>query len=274
MISVMRGAFAFVGCMLGATCTSGLSPHNESTEEIVVHTPPGATLSPVASAPSETGPFWQQRADGRAVPILRRDAPNMRYAAMDRATCEAELQRRAVPFARAEDSFLGEGVLAPVRLRGGALSNGVTIHSELAPRDRATSPMEVFDCRLVLALDDFAAQLKARGIVEMIHLSAFRSRKSFGCTPKYDGKQHCGALAVDIATFKRADGTTLDVMRDYRGRVGATTCVSPASEIESIVCDAADRATFNVMLTPNFNAQHRNHVHVEITPDAAWMMIH
>ena len=119
--------------------------------------------------------------------------------------------------------------------------------------------------------------LHAHGINEMIHLSAYRSRKNFGCTPKYDGKQHCGALAVDIATFKRADGSSLDVQRDFHGQVGAPTCVSSPSamgEIERMVCEAADHATFNVILTPNFNAQHVNHVHVEITPDAAWMLVH
>ncbi len=270
----MRGAFAAIGCMLGLTCTSGMPPRNESSEEVVVHAP----VEPVAPAMSdiptmapETGVFWRQDAAGHAVPILRRDAPNVKYAAMDQTTCEAELTRRKVPFVRAEPT---QGVLAPVRLRGGALANGVTIHSQLAARDREKSPMEIFDGRLVLALDDFSVALKARGIVEMIHLSAYRSRKNFGCTPKYDGKQHCGALAVDIATFKRADGTSLDVFRDYRGHVGAPTCIAPQSEIENIVCDAADHATFNVMLTPNFNAQHKNHVHVEITPDAAWMLVH
>ena len=29
-----------------------------------------------------------------------------------------------------------------------------------------------------------------------------------------------------------------------------------------------------MMLTPNYNAEHFNHFHVEITPDANWMMIH
>ena len=172
---------------------------------------------------------------------------------MDRATCEAELGRRKVSFVRGEDT---KGVLAPVRLRG-PLSGGVAIHSQLPAASRDRAAMEIFDCRLVLALDDFSLALQKRGITEMIHLSAYRSRASFGCTPKYDGKQHCGALAVDIATFKRADGTSLDVLHDFRGHIGAPTCVSPASEIEHIVCDAADHATFNVILTPNFNVELR-----------------
>ena len=57
-------------------------------------------------------------------------------------------------------------------------------------------------------------------------------------------------------------------------KIGQPTCPQRPNELWSIVCDAADRATFNVMLTPNYNAQHFNHVHVEVTPDAGWMLVH
>ncbi len=229
---------------------------------------PSAPAPPVSSAAE--GPFWQQLESGRAVAILRRDAPNMHYAALGQTSCETELERRHVPFVRAEPTT---GVLAPVRLQGPL--SGVSIHSLLAPREREHAKMEVFDCRLVLALDDFSAMVNKRGVVEMIHLSAYRSRAQFGCTPKYDGKQHCGGLAVDLATFKRADGSVLSVERDFHGHIGSSTCVGPRpNELWNIVCDAADRALFNVILTPNFNAQHFNHIHVEVTPDAGWMLVH
>jgi hypothetical protein len=233
--------------------------------------------SPAPGGPAESGAFWEPTATRRAVPILRGDAPSMRYAALDRAACESELGRRNVPFLAVDAT---PGVLAPVRLRGPLgvrpdAPGGVTLHSGLPPAERERAPMEIFDCRLVLALDDFAAMLAPRGVVEMIHLSAYRSRAQHGCTPKYDGKQHCGGLAVDIATFKRKDGSTLIVDRDFHGKVGQSTCTThPApNELWSFVCDAADRGLFNVILSPNYNAQHHNHLHVEVTPDAAWMLV-
>ena len=266
----MRATFAALFCALGATCARSEAPEPTAP----AHQVPPALVATVASAQPPpapaNGPFWEPDATGHAVAILRADAPNMRYAAMDGATCEAELGRRNVAFVRAAPT---EGVLAPVRLRG-PLSGGITIHSMLPPAARETAAMEIFDCRLVLALDDFAAMLAPRGVVEMIHLSAYRPRKQFGCTKKYDGKQHCGGLAVDIAQFKKRDGTALVVQRDFHGKVGEPTCPSRPNELWSIVCDAADRAIFNVMLTPNFNAQHFNHIHVEITPDAGWMLVH
>jgi hypothetical protein len=273
----MRATALALACAAGTTCDTAAPLRDEGTVAHV-HTPvdpvvPAATASvtPPPPPPTQGGPFWEPTPDHHAVAILRDDAPNMRYAALDRATCEAELTRRNVPFIRGEPTL---GVMAPVRLRG-PLSGGVTIHSLLAPAQRDTSPMEIFDCRLAVALDDFSQQLAKRGVVEMVHLSAYRSRANGGCTPKYDGKQHCGGLAVDIASFKRKDGSTLSVERDFHGRVGLSTCTThPApTELWSIVCDAADRATFNVILSPNYNAQHFNHLHVEVTPDAAWMLV-
>ncbi len=295
---IMRASIAAMACALGATCTSSSPPKTE--DDLVMHAPIDITTATPRSMPTlappvaspESGPFWEPDATGQhAVPILRGDAPNIKYAAMDRATCEAELGRRNVAFVRVDPP--PEGVLEPVRLRG-PLSGGVTIHSQLNATQRETSPMEIFDCRLVLALDDFSGALAKRGISEMVHFSAYRSRAQFGCTPKYDGKQHCGALAVDVGTFRRKDGSTLDVLKDFHGRVGQPTCISRPggsapgtptasstraagvgpNELWTIVCDAADKAMFNVILTPNFNAQHANHIHLEVTPDAAWMLVH
>jgi hypothetical protein len=233
--------------------------------------------SPALTTTGE-GPFYSPDPGGRATPILRGDAPNVRYARLDAAECENELRRREIAFVAAEAT---PGVLAPVRLRG-PLHAGVSIHSVLPPPARARAAMEIFDCRLVLALDDFAGLLAAHDIVEMTHLSAFRSRAAHGCTPKYAGKQHCAALAVDVRSFAKKDGSVLSVERDFHGRVGQSTCADgsrpnpetpAAKELWGLVCDAAARGIFHVILTPNFNAQHYNHMHLEITPDAGWMLV-
>jgi hypothetical protein len=173
-------------------------------------------------------------------------------------------------------------VLAPERIRGPM--HGVQIHTAAPEKVRERSPMEIFDCRLLLALDDFAALASQRGIVEMLHISAYRPKSANGCTAKYPGLQHCAALAVDIAQFKLADGTIWNVQKDFHGHVGWPTCgptaahPAPPSPVStalwSLVCNTADRGIFNVMLTPNYNPEHFNHVHVEVTPDAEWMLIH
>ena len=172
------------------------------------------------------------------------------------------------------------GVLAPVRLRGPL--HGVSIHSGLPEKLRAKSTIEVFDCRLVLALDDFAALLAEHEIVDVVHMSAFRSERDRGCTPKYTGKQHCAGLAVDVGTFNKKDGSVLDVEKDFHGRIGGATCTAgagpnpatpAAKELWDIVCESEQRGIFHVILTPNFNAEHKNHFHLEITPDVDWTLL-
>lgn len=237
--------------------------------------PIASAIEPTTTPPDATvqGPYYDPEPTGKPTAILRSDAPNMHYASLDQATCEAELTHRTIAFARGEPTT---GVLAPIRLKGPL--HGISIHSALAPAARDKSSMEIFDCRLVLALDDFTVLAAKRDIVEIIHFSAYRSQSSGGCTPKYTGKQHCAALAVDLGTFKRRDGTSLTVEHDFGGKIGLATCGPTAppnpSELRTLVCDTASRGIFHVMLTPDYNAQHFNHIHVEITPDAEWMLIH
>jgi hypothetical protein len=204
-----------------------------------------------------------------------RTSPAPGYASLDRDTCEAELHGRGIEFARAEDT---PGVRAPIRLKGPL--HGVSIHSTLPPETRSRSRADLLDCRLALSLDDFAGAIAQRGMVEVLTLSAYRTRAESGCTYKYNGEQHCAALAVDVGWFKRRDGTVLDVERDFHGHIGTLTCrngahpapeTPAAKELWEIACDAAGRS-FLVVLTPNWNAQHKNHLHLELTTHD-WVLV-
>jgi hypothetical protein len=242
----------------------------ETNQNVTASAPPPSTPGPM-------GPFYEADPEGHPTVILRADAPNVHYANLTSSACEAELGRRAIPYVRTTAT---PDVATPVRLRGAL--HGVLVHSMLPPAQRDTSPSEIFDCRLVLAVDDFCGLLAKRDVVEVVHFTAYRPRAQSGCTPKYAGLQHCGALALDVASFTKKDGTVLVVDKDFHGRVGDATCAgkahpSPpsaaATELWGYVCDAASQAIFNVMLTPNYNAEHHNHIHVEVTPDAEWMLI-
>jgi len=204
-------------------------------------------------------------------------APAQRYARLARSTCEAELVQRGIAFTRVDSA---RGVLEPVRL-GGPL-HGVTYHSWEAPEERATNLLEIIDCRLVLSLDDFSAQLAAHDIVEVLHFSMYRPPPVRWPAGKV-ASRHPGGLAIDVASFVKRDGTKLVVEHDFHGRIGAATCgpgtgprptTPEALELRRIVCDAADAKLFNVTLTPDFNWPHRNHFHLEVTADAKWFYVH
>jgi hypothetical protein len=204
------------------------------------------------------------------------DLPARRYGKLEPQACEAELAQRGASFAPVERAL---GVLAPVRLTGPL--HGVVFHTGLPAAQRASSPWEIVDCRLALALDDFARQLSAHDVVEVVHYSIYRP-PSNQWPPDRVGSQHNGALAIDAAFFVKKDGSKLDVERDFHGRIGAHTCgagagpepaTAEALELRQIVCDAADAKLFNVALTPDFNRAHYNHFHLEVAAGAKWFMV-
>lgn len=194
-----------------------------------------------------------------------------RYARLDRARCETELVRRRIAFTPVDEA---RGVVAPLRLDG-PLSGGVTFRSNLPASKSRTSPYDIYDCRLVLALDDFARVLARHGIVEVVHLSVYRpvSKK---VAPSGAGRRHGGALAIDAALFKTRDGRTLSVEKDFRPRkIGARPCPAPesASTLRKIACEASDAELFNVILTPHYNRAHRDHFHLEVTAGVRWTLV-
>lgn len=203
--------------------------------------------------------------------------PAARYAALDRAACEAELHRRHIGFERVAEA---RGVLAPVRLTGAV--GGVSFHSMLPSSQRKTATIEIVDCRLVLALDDFARILAKHDVVEVVHYSFYRPppKKAVLTGP---GRRHPGGLAIDAAKFVTRAGKTIDVEKDFRGRIGAKTCgagATPptslpenAATLRRIVCEAADAQLFHVLLTPDYNWAHRNHFHLEVTANARWQFV-
>jgi len=202
------------------------------------------------------------------------ELPAVRYASLTQDDCEAELTKRDIAFSRES----AKGVLAPVRL-GGPL-HGVTFRTNLREAARATTIWEIADCRLVLALDDFAAILAAHDIVGVRHYSMYRAAPDSWPADRL-GTRHNGGLALDAAHFIKSDGTALDVLADFKGRRGRKVCgpkagkgrTPAARELREIVCGAADAGLFNVILTPNYNRAHRNHFHLEVTAGVRWQMV-
>jgi hypothetical protein len=203
-------------------------------------------------------------------------SPAYRYAALSQIDCEAELMKRNIGFVRET----ARGVLAPVRLTGPV--QGVLFRTELGDQARATSSWEIADCRLVLSLDDLASILKGHDIVEVRHFSMYRPPpKSW--PDSQQGARHGGALALDAGRFIAKDGRVLDVDKHFHGAIGAKTCgpgaaprpaTAEALALRAILCEAADRRLFNVVLTPNYNRPHKNHFHLELTEGANWFLVH
>lgn len=198
------------------------------------------------------------------------ESPAQRYAALSPEACEAELTARGIEFEREPT----KGVLAAVRLKGPL--HGVTFRTN----KKEETLWDIADCRLVLALDDFAKILVEHDIVDVRHYSMHRRAPKRWPDDKI-GKQHIGGLALDAARFIKKDGSHLDVNDHFKGRIRSKTCgpkarktkTAEAKELREIVCAAVEQRVFNVVLTPNHNRAHRNHFHLEVMPGVEWQLV-
>jgi hypothetical protein len=235
------------------------------------------TATTASAAPAARSAQPKRHANSRfETPADADSLPAVRYGAMTADECETELANRHISF-RTETA---RGVLAPVRLTGPL--HGVTFRTDLSDKQRETTPWEIGDCRLILAMDDFAAILASHDIVEVRHYSMYRLPPKSWPDDKI-GIEHNGGLALDAAKFIKADGTKLVVLDDFHGAIDAKTCGDGAGphpvtdkgvELRAILCEGVAQHLFNVVLTPNFNRPHRNHFHLEVMANKKWFLVH
>jgi hypothetical protein len=202
--------------------------------------------------------------------------PGRTYGDLDDEACLQALDERHVDYERPRRA---RGVSAPVHLMG-ALHGVRFVHAELTEDWEESARREVLDCRLVLSLDDLAALLAKRGVTTVFHYGVYRGDLPL---PKHGRPlHHVAALAIDIAGFERDDGTKLDVRHDWAGWVGAPTCSEKtpiaskkpnAGELHDLLCDVAGAKLFHQVLTPNHDAKHRDHFHLEVMRQTSWTML-
>lgn len=126
----------------------------------------------------------------------------------------------------------------------------------------------VFEPTLRTACTMLAAWLTFEPIMQEIALDTLGSPVtviyhfgSYACRPMRNGRAmslHATARALDIAGFRTADGRTINLLADWDG----------GGDKEEFLRDFARAACrhFNVVLTPNHNAAHANHFHLDIGP--------
>ena len=149
---------------------------------------------------------------------------------------------------------------APVRLEGNIA--GVTFR-----KLREDAPF-IVACELAARLPRIARVLRSH------HVNAVDVMSSWRLTPRTSF--HTMGLALDLNTFTRDDGSTLDVLRDYPMQPSAPTCegldassrpTDPGAALVVLACDLAARAGLQTVITPNYSEGHRNHFHIDIRPN-------
>jgi hypothetical protein len=122
-------------------------------------------------------------------------------------------------------------------------------------------------CNMALALTATADDLAAHGVVRIFHMGTYNCRVIAGTDTL---SRHAYADAIDLGSFELADGTVYSLEADWEHDTD-----SPVSAGARFLYEAAhrwyDAWIWTIILTPNYNADHDNHFHVDLTPGSHFL---
>lgn len=166
------------------------------------------------------------------------------------------------------------GVSDPVRVE--PFINGVSFR--YISNDEPTAML--MDCQLAIRLHHLTEILIPYGIDEVIHIGIYNYRCIGGGNPDMDActpSQHAYARAIDLHAFRSTEsGVTYSTETDFEITVRGDSCPIPSfSEadriLKEIACTMWSDRIFQVVLTPNYNAAHRNHYHVDLSEGSMYL---
>lgn len=134
----------------------------------------------------------------------------------------------------------------------------------------------LMDCELALSLFRMAEVLATYGVVEVADIGLYNYRcidqtaDPPGC-PGSRLSEHAHATAIDIAglTFGSASYASVSsdwVIDENEATCGAETESAMDALLHRIVCELGANGIFSTYLTPNYNAAHRSHWHLDLMP--------
>ncbi len=131
------------------------------------------------------------------------------------------------------------------------------------------------DCTIIKSLAEAAPMLRAKQIVEVTDLGVYNYRciGNTGTPPNCPNgiSQHAYGNAIDLAVFKDTTGTSYSVAADFvidpapEKTCTAATVPGKDAFLHELICGLKDAKLWNIVLTPNYNAAHRDHFHVDLT---------
>jgi hypothetical protein len=116
------------------------------------------------------------------------------------------------------------------------------------------------DCRLAIALSRIGPVLSGLGIDQLRYSGVYTYRTSRVGRLSL----HAYGLAIDVH-FAHAGGRWHDVRTDYRAGL-ADGCAPDAPLLNRTACALKQTGLFKELLTPDHNADHRDHFHLGIAP--------
>ena len=125
-------------------------------------------------------------------------------------------------------------------------------------------------CPMAHALADTALDVLPELATGLLHMGTYNCRVIANTNTL---SQHSFANAVDIYGFQMADGGYYTLVDDWEHDTS-----SPSSQAANWLYDTGhrwhDQQIWNIILTPNYNAAHDNHFHVDLTPGSDFIGAH
>jgi hypothetical protein len=169
---------------------------------------------------------------------------------IDGPACRASLTHDGAKFEAVADftTSSGCGITDPVKLTGGIVG--------------LSQPVEM-SCSLALAVTEFedgdiqalAQRYFHQKLVRLDHMGAYNCRTVRDAKGRMS--EHAVGRAIDISGFVLADGTKITVENDWFS-------TGPKRDFLRDVARAAC-GRFDVVLTPNYNLDHLNHIHADLS---------
>ncbi len=146
----------------------------------------------------------------------------------------------------------------------GGVINGVNFR----PSSFTAPPSEMYvQCGVALALWEMAELAKTRNITDFVHYGTYNCRFISGTTTL---SEHAFANAIDIAGVATSSGESYTLLDDWED--GDTTPETPGGQLLYwLAQEMHAKKIWNIILTPEYNAAHDNHFHVDLTPGADYL---
>ena len=130
-------------------------------------------------------------------------------------------------------------------------------------------------CKLAVRLRELALLVKEHGVDQVRHMGIYNYRKMRNPKCQKAGNcklsQHAFATALDIHSVRQnGQEKVATVEKDWKIDKTRDVCPgkpkNPKDELlHQLACGMFGQRVFSVILTPNYNANHRNHFHVDLT---------
>ncbi len=119
-------------------------------------------------------------------------------------------------------------------------------------------------CELAVRLHEFAGVLRAYGIREVVHMGTYNCRIIGGLEPP-TLSEHAKGTAFDYARFVHDDGHVTSVLDDWESDPDNLR-TADGRLLWQLLVEMWEREIFNIILTPNYNDAHADHLHCDLTP--------